>query len=153
MVRAARKTAREARALGALQLAGMFEVMEDGSPLIATTMVLRVIPPEDASPKLSEMMISYALRNARNPLGRNTSGNQAEIIDLPHAGAAGRATSIEDVDFYGRGKVRMAIMQTVVPVPVSGDFLIIASATPNLNLMDEFFDVFDAIGGTLTFEA
>src|SRR4030095_2208961 len=41
MVRAARKAAREAHARGALQLAGMFQVMDDGSPLIATTMVLR----------------------------------------------------------------------------------------------------------------
>lgn len=152
MVRAARKAAREAHARGALQLAGMFELMDDGSPLIGTTMVLRIISPDEDPPDLSQLMVSYAIRNAGLPLGKNTSANQADLIELPLVGPAGRVTSVEDIDFYGKGWARMAIMHTVVPVPESGDFLVIASSTPNVGLTDEFFEVFDAISGTLKFE-
>lgn len=46
----------------------------------------------------------------------------------------------------------MAIMQTIVPVPETDEFIVIASTTPSLGLMDEFFGVFDAISNTFRFE-
>lgn len=52
----------------------------------------------------------------------------------------------------GRGTVRTALMHTVVPVPNSRDFLVVSSSTPNLSLVDAFFDVFDAISGTVRFQ-
>ncbi|MFJ4827289.1 hypothetical protein ACIP5L_28890 [Streptomyces bacillaris] len=154
MVRAGRKAAREAHARGALQLSGILEVLGGGTTLIATTMVLRLSPPPEAAPDLSQLMTSYAVHTARNPLARAAGGSvgKAEFIELPHAGQAGRVTYLEDVDFYGKNWARMAIMQTVVPVPGTDDFLIIASSTPCLAFTDEFFGVFDAISGTLRFE-
>ncbi|MFE6178857.1 hypothetical protein [Streptomyces sp. NPDC056464] len=150
LVRSARKAARQAHARGALQLAGIFELF-DGAPLIASTMVFRVSPPKDTEAALCDLLVAYAVRNAGLPHGRGTRANGAEFIELPLAGPAGRVTSVEDVDFYGRGWVRMAIMQTVVPIPGTRDFLVVASTTPNLTLRDEFFTVFDAIAETLFF--
>ncbi|MET7503092.1 hypothetical protein [Streptomyces microflavus] len=154
MVRTARKSAREAHVRGALQLAGTFEVLEGGTTLIATTMVLRLAPPPDVVPDLSQLMLSYAVNNARNPLARKSGGkgHRTDVIELPHAGTAGRVTYLEDVDFYGKGWARMAIMQTIVPVPETDEFIVIASTTPSLGLMDEFFGVFDAISNTFRFE-
>jgi hypothetical protein len=43
-------------------------------------------------------------------------------------------------------------MHTVVPVPHSRDFLVVSSSTPNIGLTDAFFDVFDAISGTVRFQ-
>ncbi|MGP4112114.1 hypothetical protein ACTWP5_14510 [Streptomyces sp. 4N509B] len=151
LIRAARRSAREAHARGALQLAGMFDLLEDGSVLIGNVMVLCVNLPEGTTPDLSELMLAYAVQGARNPLGQGTRARRNEIIELPHVGPAGRATSVEDIDFYGRGWARVAISQTVVPVPGTHSLLVVAGTTPNLTLVDAFFDMFDAIAGTLTF--
>ncbi|MFK0044029.1 hypothetical protein ACIQU4_07960 [Streptomyces sp. NPDC090741] len=151
LVRTTRKIAREAAARGALQAAGMVQFTDSGSSLSATTVVLRVNTPEDSSADLAELMIPVAMKNANNPLGRGTEANTAAVIDLPGVGPAGRVTVIEDLDYSGRGTVRTAIMHTVVPLPNTRDFLVISSATPNLSLLTEFFDVFDAISGTLRF--
>jgi hypothetical protein len=83
---------------------------------------------------------------------RGTPANRAEVIELPEVGPVGRVTQIEDVDYWGRGTVRTALMHTVVPVPHSRDFLVVSSSTPNIGLTDAFFDVFDAISGTVRFQ-
>ncbi len=152
LIRAARRGAKEAHARGALQLAGMFDLLEDGSALIGNVMVLCVNLPEGASPDLTELMLAYAVHGARNPLGKGTRARQNDIIELPRVGPAGRATSVEDIDFYGRGWARVAIMQTLVPLPGTDSLLVVAGTTPNLTLVDPFFDMFDAITSTLTFD-
>ncbi|MFI1170335.1 hypothetical protein [Streptomyces melanogenes] len=151
LIRATRKTAREAHAQGALQVAGMIQFTESGAVLSATALVMRVTPPEDSSTDLAELLIPVALKNADNPMGRGTRANRVEMVELSGVGAVGRATSIEDIDYWGRGTVRTATMHTVVPVPHSRDFLVISCLTPNLSLVDAFFDLFDAISGTLRF--
>jgi hypothetical protein len=151
LVSSTRKIAREAYAQGALQAAGMFQFLDDGSSLIATTVVLRVQAPEESSTDLSELLLPVAMKNAGNPLGRGTPANSVDVIELPEIGSVGRVTAIEDVDFQGKATVRNAMMHTIVPVPHSRDFLVISSTTPNLALVDEFFEVFDAISGTLRF--
>ncbi|MFI1105251.1 hypothetical protein [Streptomyces melanogenes] len=151
LVRATRKTAREAHAQGALQVAGMIQFIDSGAVLSATTLVMRVTPPEDSSTDLAELLIPVALKNAENPMGRGTRANRVEMVELPEVGSAGRATSIEDIDYWGRGTVRTAAMHTVVPVPHSRDFLVVSCLTPNLSLVETFFDLFDAISGTLRF--
>ncbi|MEV7524606.1 hypothetical protein [Streptomyces sp. NPDC091371] len=152
MVRTTRSVAREAYGQGALRAAGMFRFLDDGSTLMAATVVLRVRAPEDGSADMAELLMPVALKNARNPLGRGTPANSVEMIELPEAGPAGRVTAIEDVDYFGRGHVRTALMHTIAAVPNSRDFLVISSTTPNLSLVTEFFEVFDAISSTLRFE-
>ncbi|MGW1000252.1 hypothetical protein [Streptomyces sp. NPDC002520] len=151
VVRTTRKSAREAAAQGALQLAGMLQFTESGATLSATTVVLRVPVPEGASTDLSELLLPVALKNADNPMGKGTRANKVDMLELPEVGTVGRATAIEDIDYWGRGTVRTALMHTIVPVPHSRDFVVISSSTPNLSLLDAFFDVFDAISGTLRF--
>lgn len=151
LIRSTRKTAREAHARGALQVAGMVKFTEAAATLSATTVVLRVAPPEDSSTDLAELLIPVALKNSENPMGRGTRANKVEMVNLPELGAVGRATSIEDVDYWGNGTVRTALMHTIVPVPHSRDFMVVSSSTPNLGLVDAFFDLFDAISGTLRF--
>lgn len=151
LVRATRKTAREAHAQGALQVAGMIQFTQSGAVLSATALVMRVTPPEDSSTDLAELLIPVALKNADNPMGRGTRANRVEMVELAEVGPAGRATSIEDIDYWGRGTVRTAAMHTIVPVPHSRDFLVVSCLTPNLSLVDALFDLFDAISGTLRF--
>ncbi|MFF1685690.1 MULTISPECIES: hypothetical protein [unclassified Streptomyces] len=151
LIRSTRTTAREAHAQGALQVAGMIQFTDAGAVLSATTLVMRVTPPEDSSTDLGELLIPVALKNADNPMGRGTRANRVEMIQIDEIGPAGRATSIEDIDYWGRGTVRTATMNTIVPVPHSRDFLVVSSLTPNLSLTEAFFDLFDAVAGTLRF--
>ncbi|WP_405591337.1 hypothetical protein [Streptomyces sp. NBC_01092] len=151
-VRDARSRARAAHARGALQIAGMIAFTDRDESLTANVVVMRVSPPEGHSSDLAELLLPVALENAKNPLGRGTSANTAELIEVPGLGTVGRVTQIEDIDYYGRGTVRTALMHTAVPVPHSRDLLVITCATPNLSLVDAFFDVFDAVSGTLRFQ-
>jgi hypothetical protein len=151
MIREARRAARQAHALGALQLAGMFDFTDDGGTLMATTAVHRLITPPDTDVDLPELMVAYAVRNARLPLSKSSPGT-ADIVDLPYAGSAGRVTYVEDVELYGKGWSRMAVMVTVVKVPGGDDLLVIASTTPNLRLVEAFYQVFGAIAATLRFD-
>lgn len=70
MIRSARKTAREAHARGAVQAAGMIQFTDNAEALTATTIVMRVVTPEDHSSDLSELMLPVALKNAKNPWER-----------------------------------------------------------------------------------
>lgn len=151
LIREVRKAAREAYAQGALQVAGMIAFLDDGSSLNATTMVLRTRIPEGETTDLVEMMLSAGLQNNRTSVGRGTDANRVEIIELPDVGSAGRMTSVEDFDYFGRATVRTAVHQTVFPVPGSRDLLVLASTTPNINLLEDFFKVFDAIAETFRF--
>ncbi|MFF1360158.1 hypothetical protein [Streptomyces sp. NPDC058297] len=151
LIRSTRTTAREAHAQGALQVAGMIQFTDAGAVLSATTLVMRVTPPEGSSADLAELLIPVALKNADNPMGRGTRANRVEMIQIDEIGPVGRATAIEDIDYWGRGTVRTATMHTIVPVPHSRDFLVVSSLTPNLSLTEAFFDLFDAVAGTLRF--
>ncbi|MEV0117331.1 hypothetical protein AB0H77_29525 [Streptomyces sp. NPDC050844] len=151
-VRGARKSAREAHARGALQVAGMLMFTDGGESLSAMTVVTRVTVPPEESMDLAALMLPVALQNASNPLGKGTAANTSEIITIPELGSAGRVTQIEDIDYYDRATVRTALMHTVVPVPHSRELLVVSCTTPNLSLVDSFFDVFDAISSTLRFQ-
>lgn len=151
LVRSTRRIAREAHARGALQAAGMVQPVDDGTLLSATTVVMRVLTPEDSTEDLQQLLVPVALKQAKNPLGQGTDANTVQSVDIPEVGPAGRVTSVEDLEFSAGNGVRMVLLHTVVPVPDSRDFLVISSATPNLSLSTEFFGVFDAIAGTLRF--
>jgi hypothetical protein len=150
LVRSARDAARDAHARGALQLSGLFDIFE-GAPLIAATAVVRVAVPPDERADLPDLMVAYGVRNARLPTNKGDTAARTELVDLPMAGIAGRTVTFEDVDFEGRGWVRMAIMQTIVPIPGSSDLLTLLSSTPNLPYAPSFFRVFEAIAETLQF--
>ncbi|NLU66429.1 hypothetical protein HCC30_03975 [Streptomyces sp. HNM0574] len=151
LVREARKAAREAHAQGALQVCGLLTFLADGSTLNATTMVMRTRIPEDQSADLVEQMTAAGVANNRRSPGRGTDANRVEIVELPEVGSAGRMTSIEDFDYFGKATVRTAVHQIVIPVPSSRDLIVIGSSTPNISLSENFFNVFDAIATTFRF--
>lgn len=151
LIREARRSAREAYAQGALQVSGMLTFLADGSTLNATSMLLRTRIPEDEPTDLVQMMLSAGVHQNRTSVGRGTDANRVEIIELPEVGSAGRMTSVEDLDYFGKASVRTAMHQIVIPVPASRDLLVIASSTPNIGMLEAFFKVFDAIAATFRF--
>ncbi|NUK38370.1 hypothetical protein HRW16_30265 [Streptomyces lunaelactis] len=105
--RYARRVAREAHAQGALRAAGLVNFLPDGSSIMATTVAIRVVPPEESTTDLAELLVPAALENEKNPLGRGTDANKVETVQVPELGPVGRVTRIEDVDYGGGSSARM----------------------------------------------
>ncbi|WP_435281565.1 hypothetical protein [Streptomyces koelreuteriae] len=154
LIRSTRRTAREAHARGALRASGMLRILKAGSgPLVlsATTVVVRISVPEGQSEDLADLVVAAGVQLGDQAEGTGLPPGEVELVELPHVGAAGRITRIEDVDHQGT-PVPTAVRHTLIPVPNSRDYLVLASSTPNVDLADQFYEVFDAIAESFRFE-
>ncbi|MEW1749116.1 hypothetical protein ACIQU1_04695 [Streptomyces angustmyceticus] len=154
LIRSTRHAAREAHAQGALRAAGMVRILRAGSgPLVlsATTVVLRISVPEDQSEDLADLVMAAGMQLGTAAEGTGLPPGEVELVDLPHVGAVGRISRIEEVDHRGT-PVPTAVRHTLIPVPNSRDYLVLASSTPNVDLADQFYDVFDAVAESFRFE-
>ncbi|MFE3886679.1 hypothetical protein ACFXPQ_27870 [Streptomyces lydicus] len=154
LIRTTRRTAREAHAQGALRASGMLRILKAGSgPLVlsATTVVLRMSVPEDQSEDLADLVVAAGMQLGTEAEGTGLPPGEVELVELPHVGAAGRISRIEEVDHQGT-PVPTAVRHTLIPVPNSRDYLVLASSTPNVDLAEQFYEVFDAIAESFRFE-
>ncbi len=154
LIRDTRRIAREAHAQGALRASGMIRILRAGSePLVlsATTVVLRITVPEGESEDLADLVMAAGVQLGTEAEGTGLPPGEVELVELPHAGAAGRISRVEDVDYQGK-RVPTAVRHTLVPVPHTHDYLVIASSTPNVDLAEQFYEVFDAIAESLRFD-
>ncbi|MFD9207427.1 hypothetical protein ACFVZM_14270 [Streptomyces sioyaensis] len=154
LIRTTRRTAREAHAQGALRASGMLRILRAGSgPLVlsATMAVLRISVPEDQSEDLADLVVAAAMQLGTEAEGSGLPPGEVEVVELPEVGAAGRITRIEEVDYQGT-RVPTAVRHTLIPVPNTRDYLVLAGSTPNVDLAEQFYEVFDAIAESLRFE-
>ncbi|WP_433857140.1 hypothetical protein [Streptomyces kronopolitis] len=154
LIRSTRRTAREAHAQGALRAAGMLRILRASSgPLVlsATAVVLRMSVPEEQSEDLADLVMAAGMQLGTAAEGTGLPPGEVELTELPHVGAVGRISRIEDVDHQGK-PVPTAMRHTLIPVPNSRDYLVLASSTPNVDLAEQFYDVFDAIAESFRFE-
>lgn len=153
LVRTTRRTAREAYAQGALQASGMLRFLSRGTGVLvlsATMVLLRIGVPEEESADLADLLLSAGVQAGADAEGSGLPPGEVELLELPHLGPVGRITRIEDVDHRGT-PVRTAVRHTLVPVPGSRDYLVLACSTPNVDLAEQFHEVFDAIAESLRF--
>jgi hypothetical protein len=154
LIRSTRRTAREAHAQGALQASGMLRILHRGNvPLVlsATTIVLRVSVPEEQSEDLADLVIAAGMQVGADAEGTGLPPGEVELLELPQVGAVGRITRIEDVELKGK-QIPTAMRHTLIPVPNSRDYLVLASSTTNVNLAEQFYEVFDAIAESFHFD-
>ncbi|MFC9236130.1 hypothetical protein ACFTZK_06645 [Streptomyces decoyicus] len=154
LIRTTRRTAREAHAQGALRASGMLRILRaGGGPLVlsATTVVLRISVPEDQSEDLADLVLAAGMQLGTEAEGSGLPAGEVELVELPQVGAVGRITRIEEADYQGK-PVPTAVRHTLIPVPNSRDYLVLASSTPNVDLADQFYEVFDAIAESFRFE-
>ncbi|MFC9133311.1 hypothetical protein ACFT4A_41610 [Streptomyces sp. NPDC057099] len=154
LIRSTRRIAREAHAQGALRASGMLRILNAGSgPLVlsATTAVLRISVPEGQSEDLADLVVAAGVQLGTQAEGTGLPPGEVELLELPQVGAVGRITRIEDVDHKGT-PVPTAMRHTLIPVPDSRDYLVLASSTPNVDLAEQFYEVFDAIAESFRFE-
>lgn len=119
--------------------------------LSATTVVLRISVPEGQSEDLADLVVAAGMQLGTEAEGTGLPPGEVELVELPKVGAAGRISRIEDVDYQGK-RVPTAVRHTLIPVPNSRDYLVLASSTPNVDLADQFYEVFDAIAESFRFE-
>lgn len=153
LIRSTRRIAREAHARGALRASGMVRILRAGSgPLVlsATTAVLRITVPEGESEDLADLVMAAGVQLGTDAESSGLPPGEVELVELPHVGPAGRISRIEDVEYQGT-RVPTAVRHTLVPVPNSHDYLVLASSTPNVDLAEQFYEVFDAIAESLRF--
>ncbi|MGA5566106.1 hypothetical protein ACPCUV_33730 [Streptomyces platensis] len=154
LIRTTRRTAREAHAQGALRASGMLRILRAGSgPLVlsATMVVLRISVPEEQSEDLADLVVAAAMQLGTEAEGSGLPPGEVELVELPGAGAAGRITRIEEVDYQGT-RVPTAVRHTLIPVPNNRDYLVLAGSTPNVDLAEQFYEVFDAIAESFRFD-
>ncbi|WP_327663286.1 MULTISPECIES: hypothetical protein [unclassified Streptomyces] len=153
LIRSTRRIAREAHAKGALRASGMLRILRAGSgPLVlsATTVVLRISVPEEDAEDLADLVMAAGVQLGNDAESSGLPPGEVEFVELPHVGAAGRISRIEDIDYNGT-RVPTAVRHTLVQVPNSHDYLVLASSTPNVDLAEQFYEVFDAIAESLRF--
>ncbi|WP_239013201.1 hypothetical protein [Streptomyces sioyaensis] len=119
--------------------------------LSATMVVLRISVPEEQSEDLADLVVAAAMQLGTEAEGSGLPPGEVELVELPQVGAAGRITRIEEVDYQGTS-VPTAVRHTLIPVPNTRDYLVLASSTPNVDLADQFYEVFDAIAESFRFE-
>ncbi|MEU8993781.1 hypothetical protein ACGFSD_19445 [Streptomyces caniferus] len=154
LIRSTRRIAREAHAQGALRASGMIRILRaGGGPLVlsATAVVLRISIPEGESEDLADLVMAAGVQLGTDAESSGLPPGEVELVELPHVGVAGRISRIEDIDHHGK-RVPTAVRHTLVPVPNSHDYLVLACSTPNVDLAEQFYEVFDAIAESLRFD-
>ncbi|MFH8567782.1 hypothetical protein [Streptomyces sp. NPDC017993] len=154
LIRSTRRTARDAHAQGALQASGMLRILSAGNgPLVlsATALVLRVSVPEEQSEDLADLVVAAGLQVGADSEGSGLPPGEVELVDLPLVGSVGRITRIEEVELKGQ-RTPTAMRHTLIPVPNSRDYLVLACSTPNVHLAEQFYEVFDAIAASFHFD-
>lgn len=126
-------------ALSEVVSAGFFahaiEIDGSADPLVLTANVLLAISPPVESPATAA-----------------GAGPDAEPVDLP-AGPAVLVTGRTDVtDEQWDGVVPVRTRRYLVPVPGTDRLAVLAFQTPNIDLADQFDDVFAAIAESLAFD-
>ncbi|ATL29710.1 hypothetical protein [Streptomyces formicae] len=149
-----RKMAKEAHDSGAVYLGCMAENLE-AVPLTATVTV-SVIGAKDkqgATLSTDPRAIAESLRTL-TPRREGDSWRTVTTVELPEAGLAARTVGVEDVPVApGDSRtLRMALTQTYIPVPGTKDqVVLVAGASPVLDLAEAFHDIFDAVTSTFRF--
>lgn len=125
----------------------MMEPAGDGYLMACLTLsVLPTLPSMEDGKELD--VIGTSLREKNVEEGRDMD---VSIVMLPHAGKAVRAFGIVDMQAKGNGKaLPCALMQTFVPV--GEKVLLVQAFTPQIEVADTMFELFDLITGTLAVE-
>lgn len=144
LVKLLRRQARDAWEAGAVYCA-CFAMAVEGS-IIPGSLTVTVLPPPPAGSAADAIAELLTTKEARED---GDTWMLRSLVNLPDAGRAARAQGVTDVELPGGGWLRTILMQTFVPV--DGDrILLVAGASPALDLAEPLLELFDTITSTLT---
>ena len=149
ITRLLREVARRGWEAGARYCAALVQPTEEGALTASVTVTVLGSPGGAGELEMDRVPGLLERLHTRAPQGPGESWTQVGVVELPEAGTAARAHGIEDVELpEGAGWVRVAMMQTYVPVPGTTTVLLVSCSSPVLALAEAWFDLFDAITGT-----
>lgn len=139
-----RRQARDAWDSGARYCAGFIIAVEQS--VIPGSLMVSVIPAPPGGAGADAVAESLVVKEARED---GDTWSRRTIVALPHAGRAARREGVIDVPLPNeRQAVRTIIQQTFVPL-ADGRILLVAGASPALDLAEPLLELFDAVVATL----
>ena len=145
LVRLLRRQARDAAEAGAVYCACF--VMVTGDSVVPGSISVSVIPPPPGGTGLDAVAESLPTREA---VADGEPWMTRRVVELPGIGRVARSEGVTDVELPGgRGWIRSIVMRTFVPVDAER-LLLVAAASPALDLVEPLLELFDAVTGTLT---
>lgn len=143
---------RHAQEQGAVYCAAAAEDLgEDGSLLASLAVISTEGMPEPALNTVEA--IAAQLPVIPRPDDGHGEWREVSILQL-EAGRAVRVRGLTTLTLEaGEESVQIVTMQTLLPIPGTDDILNVVLTSPHVNSIDPLLDLFDAISGTLTWEA
>ncbi|MBS2535788.1 hypothetical protein KGQ20_23785 [Catenulispora sp. NF23] len=134
---------------GAVYCAGMIEPVLDGV-LPATVTVFLLPGPlganSDEPDRIEALLPALTPKEARD---ENDTWTRVQALTIEGCGQAARSYGVEDVEPEPGKPIRVAQMQTFIPIPRVNRVLLVSCSSPAIALAEGLFDLFDALTGTL----
>ena len=145
LVKLLRRQARDAWDAGAKYCACF--VIAVGESIIPGSITVSVIPSPHGRATVDAVAENLTSHEAEDD---DSTWSRRSLVTLPDVGRAARREGVIDVPLPdGRQVVRTVVMQTFVPL-TDGRLLLVAAASPALDLVDPLLELFDAVTATLT---
>jgi hypothetical protein len=149
ITRQLRRQARRAAEGGAVYCACMVEPTDEGPVPASLTVTVAPGPLAGRGDDASFDALLGSLRR-KQAVSEDDTWVEVSTVTIPGLGRCARTHGVEDVDLPDQtGSLRVVLMQTFVPVPGRNRVVIVSASSPVLPLAEGWFDVFDAITGTV----
>ncbi len=144
LIRVLRRQARDAADAGAVYCACFVMVLEES--VIPGAITVSVIPPPPAGSTVDAIAEQLPSRESNEEGGTWMSRS---VVSIDGIGRVPRSQGVVDVDLPdGSGSIRSLVMHTFVPLG-SEQLLLVAAASPAIDLAEPLLELFDAVTGTL----
>lgn len=144
LVKVLRRQARDAWDAGAVYCACFVMVLEES--VIPGSITVSVIPPPPAGSSIDAIAEQLPAREATEEGGTWMSRS---VVSLEAIGRVPRSQGVSDVPIPGgSGWIRTIVMHTFVPIDADR-LLLVAAASPAVDLAEPLLELFDAVTSTL----
>jgi hypothetical protein len=150
ILRGLRQLAAEAERAGAVYCAAAADGAGEDGALLASLMVFSTAGMPE--PGLNTVEAIAAQIPALAPSDDRPDWREVRVIELP-AGRAVRVAGVSVTSADGGQSLPVVTMQTLVPIPGGDGVLNVVLTSPQATLATVLLDLFDAISGTLAWEA
>lgn len=138
---------------GAVYCAGMAEPVMDGVLPATVTVFLLPGPLGASSDEPDRTAALLPMLTPKDAKDEDDTWTRVQVFEFPGVGQAARSYGIEDLEPEpGKGKIRVAQMQTFLPIPNVNRVLLVSCSSPATAVAEGLFDLFDALTGTLRLE-
>lgn len=145
LVKVLRRQARDAWESGAVYCACFVLVLEES--VIPGSITVSVIPPPPGGSTVDAIAEQLPTQEAHE---EGDTWMSRSVVQLEGIGRVPRGSGVADVPLPGgSGWIRTIVMRTFVPVDAER-LLLVAAASPALDLVEPLLELFDAVTSTLT---